>query len=85
MTSDEQLQLWLQGKPVHNHDPNECCPDFSCCQPQLLAPLEVREAFVVVDDSARDKWLMHFLSAAFAEMGKEASIYIAGREPEDES
>lgn len=35
MTPDEQLDMWLEGKSVHNPTTNECCPDFSCCVPSL--------------------------------------------------
>ncbi len=46
MTSDEQLQLWLDGQSVHNPTTNECCPDFSCCVPELQNPYEQRLAYV---------------------------------------
>jgi hypothetical protein len=26
--------------------PDLCCPDYSCCQPELLAPFEERELYV---------------------------------------
>ena len=34
-----QLQTisWANGKPYHNITDNECTPDFSCCNPTLLA------------------------------------------------
>jgi len=50
MTREEQLDLWLDGKSVHNDDANfdesGCCPDFSCCKPELLVSIEDRELFV---------------------------------------
>lgn len=47
MTPKEQLKLWVKGKSVHSKTKNEdeCCPDFSCCHPYLLAPLHERQAF----------------------------------------
>lgn len=50
-TSDEQLSLWLDGVSVHqrSHRRGEsfrCCPDFSCCHPALLQPVDVRREFV---------------------------------------
>ena len=27
---------WAMGKSYHNRVDNECCPDFSCCQPELF-------------------------------------------------
>lgn len=34
----KQLILWVCGKSIHNHITDECCPDFSCCEPQLKEP-----------------------------------------------
>ena len=31
-----QTLRWAMGKPVHNPVDNECCPDFSCCVPDLF-------------------------------------------------
>jgi hypothetical protein len=31
-----QTLLWAMGKPTHNRIDNECCPDFSCCHPELF-------------------------------------------------
>ena len=33
-----QLDEWVKGNPIHNNVDDECCPDFSCCRPELLAP-----------------------------------------------
>ena len=38
-SSQLQMEKWLAGHPEHNTERDECCPDFSCCQPHLLAPL----------------------------------------------
>jgi hypothetical protein len=46
MTEEEQLQSWLLAKPFHNNEKDVCCPDFSCCNPKLLAPLHEREFYV---------------------------------------
>lgn len=37
-----QCLSWAQGKPYHNTVDNECCPDFSCCNPDLLEPDELK-------------------------------------------
>jgi hypothetical protein len=42
----EQLNLWLSGQSHHLDMPDLCCPDYSCCQPELLAPFEERELYV---------------------------------------
>ena len=76
MTSDEQLERWVAGDPQHNHDlpdGGECCPDFSCCRPELLAPVEVRETFAKATEEQRDGMLMMFLGGLIA--GHEG-IYI---------
>lgn len=45
MTPNEQVQLWVGGTSVHNAERDECCPDFSCCRPKLLASEEERQKF----------------------------------------
>ena len=81
---DYQLKNWLAGKPLHNYARDECCPDFSCCKPELLAPLHEREAFCLLSDKERMPMLMVFLqrlvSLAFEESGKK--VYVAGDHPE---
>lgn len=32
----KQAEAWLAGNPYHNFIDGECCPDFSCCQPDLF-------------------------------------------------
>jgi hypothetical protein len=78
--TDEQLRLWVEGTSVHNDEAGECCPDFSCCQPGLLAPKETREAFARASEEERTSMLMMFLGAAIelAMEGKEKGVYIAG-------
>ena len=44
MTSDEQLAEWVKGNSIHNQDRDECCPDFSCCDNELLAPEDERKS-----------------------------------------
>lgn len=34
--ANAQLLAWAQGRPYHNTVDDECCPDFSCCHPDLL-------------------------------------------------
>ncbi len=41
-----QLNRWLAGQSVHLWMPDLCTPDYSCCEPELLAPLEERELYV---------------------------------------
>lgn len=78
MKAEEQLKLWVAGRPVHNKEQNECCPDFSCCQPRLLAPKHEREAFLKAFISGNEKavtsMLIEFLKRSFPNI----KIYIAG-------
>ena len=32
----EQTEAWVAGQPRHNTIDDECCPDFSCCCPDLF-------------------------------------------------
>lgn len=37
-----QLLSWARGAPFHNPVDDECCPDFSCCHPDLFETDEVK-------------------------------------------
>lgn len=39
---DHQVDCWVEGIPLHNPVRDECCPDFSCCEGEML-PLETRQ------------------------------------------
>ena len=80
MTPDEQLEQWVKGNSIHNDARDECCPDFSCCKPELLAPKEVRQKFQKADKQTRMGMLSHFLSACVAKATEESGIkvHIAG-------
>jgi len=80
MTSDEQLRLWVEGKPAHA---DECCPDFSCCVPELLAPEHERKAFADATQEGRYAFLGGFLARAFANHGK-TKVHIAGDHGEEQ-
>lgn len=71
MTSDEQLQLWLKGESKCPNDSGECCPDFSCCRPDLLLPLAERQRFVS-DPSSRDEIMFGALGKVLA--GKNCEL-----------
>ena len=75
---EEQLAAWVKGNPTHNTIRDECCPDFSCCNPELLAPEEVRREFVEAGETKRHEMLMGFLGAAFVAAGTRDKTYIAG-------
>jgi hypothetical protein len=73
MTCDEQLEQWCVGNSVHNHERDECCPDFSCCNPAAAAPMEERILFRDRPE-LRDAMLMGFLGRALA----GAPVHIVG-------
>jgi hypothetical protein len=74
MTFDEQLQGWLAGEPRCPNDRGECCPDFSCCKPQLLQPLEVRRQFMAAPPAQRQRMLMGFLGSFVAAIDPKARV-----------
>ena len=56
---NKQLFSWLDGKSKHlseyltviQDDTDRCCPDFSCCYPELLWDLDTRLLFITDIDS----------------------------------
>ncbi len=80
---DWQLANWLDGKSEHNHVDDECCPDFSCCRPELLAPEHERKAFLASNEKGRIEFLMGFLGRAMATYEQETKIHIAGDSGEE--
>ena len=78
MKPEKQLKLWVKGELIHNDERDECCPDFSCCQPQLLAPEHERKIFLEAYQKDDEKILMsmsiEFLGRAFSSQ----KVYVAG-------
>lgn len=62
---DQQTISWINGKPYHNKIDNECTPDFSCCNPSLLANSGERMLFLEAINKnntvSRDKMLTVFM------------------------
>lgn len=73
---EAQLRAWVDGNPTHNTVDNECCPDFSCCAPNLLAEPAVRQRFVNATEQERNAMLGMFLSAMLAD--SNTVVHIAG-------
>lgn len=76
MTPEEQLDLWVAGKPVHNPDRDECCPDFSCCNPELLADLDTRTVFKAANQKKRENMLFEFLGKLLAANFTEGEVHL---------
>jgi hypothetical protein len=79
MKIQDQLDQWVDGNPIHNDERDECCPDFSCCNGNIVDK-DVRERFVRAyregDGETQDQMLMMFLGNAFS----DKDIYVAGGE-----
>lgn len=85
-----QLDEWAKGNSIHNDVDNECCPDFSCCTPELLASEEERKTFKAMSEQGKDTMGMLgvFLGKAidrhYEKKGKKNEVYIAtGENPEN--
>lgn len=81
MTSEEQLRRWVAGEPIHRGslEAGECCPDFSCCRPELLAPTAERERFARATEGERERMLASFLRKLLEASGVHA--HVAGSKP----
>jgi hypothetical protein len=42
----QQLLLWVNGRSTHNPINGECCPDFSCCYPDIAMPMKERADYM---------------------------------------
>lgn len=74
---EEQVDRWVAGESLHSDHRGlgeECCPDFSCCQPHLLQPPDVRQAFKAASGKQRDKLCMAFLGGMLSAADINAHI-----------
>lgn len=82
MTNIEQLDKWLAGDSIHNDETDECCPDFSCCMPELLADKQSRQlfygAYISKQHDIYEKMLMGFLANALPLMTTK-KVYITNQ------
>jgi hypothetical protein len=91
MTYDEaleyQLEEWVAGRPWHNPytkfgTGGECCPDFSCCKPDLLWDVALREEFAEATRNGQDEkvhaMLMQSLGALLEHEGKRDEVFVVG-------
>lgn len=79
---DHQVRYWSIGMPTHNPVGDECCQDFSCCNPSLLMSESGRKRFVEAhfsgDDKLRSSMLMMCLGSLVDK--SEIKVHIAGDE-----
>jgi len=73
-TPDEQLKMWVEGKSVCPNSKHECCPDFSCCRPNMKWPSEKRARFMIAAQPEREKMLMGSLGALVESVGGKAHV-----------
>ena len=82
MTPDEQLERWVAGESVHNATRDECCPDFSCCQPEMQwaepRRREFQEAFLADDHVRVHDLLMGGLTRMVGESDIETKVHVTG-------
>jgi hypothetical protein len=69
------------GDSVCPNTRHECCPDFSCCKPQLGWPLGKRVKFLSAGQGEREKMMMGALGDLIASTGEKA--YITRGDPTD--
>lgn len=80
----EQLDKWVAGeslccrRELGGHVIEECCPDFSCCKPDLLQPVQVRRDFAAADERKRMEYLGMFLGALMATHSDKKVHLVAG-------
>ncbi len=84
-SADYQLEQWVLGNPIHNPIRDECCPDFSCCVPDLFQPHQKRSEFataITSGDSGElleaEKMLMDNLAALIHRDFSDKDVYISG-------
>jgi hypothetical protein len=71
---DEQLAQWVAGTSICPNTRHECCPDFSCCHPDMAWPLEKRAKFAAAPQGEREKMMMGALTSLVREVAPQARV-----------
>jgi hypothetical protein len=53
----DQTSAWAQGHVFHNAIDDECCPDFSCCKPEMFIQDKEKRIAILHDLQIRYKVL----------------------------
>lgn len=77
-----QIEEWVKGNSIHNDIDDECCPDFSCCRPDLLQPEEIRKTFAALNPEQQEGMLLSFLSAGLKKITNKNVYVTNGEHPE---
>jgi hypothetical protein len=80
-TAAEQLARWVAGESVCPNEHHECCPDFSCCRPELQWPAARRQQYMAASRGEREKLMMSGLGALLSDA--EVKAYVTRGEPKD--
>lgn len=77
-----QLEQWLVGNPIHHKwgessECEECCPDFSCCDKNLMWDEPTRRAFVDHPEM-RDEMYMMAIAGMLNKEGLLDNVEILG-------
>lgn len=68
-----QLDSWVVGRSIHNEIDDECCPDFSCCNPAIRIAIGEKQAFKAASPRDRERMLVFFLQRVVGD-----DVYVAG-------
>jgi hypothetical protein len=81
LTPEQQLDLWVEGESKCPNTEQECCPDFSCCIPEMQWAKPRREEFRQAvrdgDDEKRSRLLLGSLTRMVAESDIPQKVYVA--------
>lgn len=75
-----QLSQWVSGFSFHNGVDDMCCPDFSCCYPEIVTPLEKRQEFFKLYKEKGSEATIPMI-AEFLKAVQGQDIHIIGAEP----
>ena len=76
-----QLDEWVKGNSIHNHVDDECCPDFSCCNKDVVTEQIIKDLFYNANSEERERLLFQFLSNAISTY-TDKKVFIADGESE---
>ena len=78
MTPKEQLDAWVKGENLHNHERDECCPDFACCQPNNHWPPLMRKRFAETHAAGGSEACIPMLLMGLSGALLDQPVHVAG-------